>query len=246
MTGFWGQSGVGGGNMRRLFGWKVLTGLGLVTALVFTFGVVGAGSAPGDEHGLGASKVCNTPTKILSLMTCSMTIRNTSDDFKDDMKTLDLIDTVVAADGNHPSGNVIHDGRLVIVAAGLPGPGSTTVTHCEGGTGSGTVADPYLNSTFCVLNSGARLQALDFSHYAPTAADFHANAGHVLTDQAVARVTDLCTNPAGQATCPTQPLSASPNSNTVVQQLTSTTATQIHDGAHNAVTAVAVGTTVHD
>src|SRR3954469_12788000 len=203
------------------FSLRVLLGFGLVAGLVFAF--VAGGAAGQGEPGIGAWKVCNTATKIGSLMTCSMTIRNTSDDFEDDMKTIDLIDTVVAADGNHPSGNVIHDGRLVIVAAGVPGPGSAAVTHCEGGTGSGTVADPYLNSSFCVLNSGARIQALGFSHYAPTAADYHANAGHLLTDTAVARVTDLCTNPLGQATCPTQPLSASPNSNTVVQQLTSTT-----------------------
>src|SRR3954464_12525071 len=109
------------------FSLRVLLGFGLAAGLVFAFG---AGGAAGQgEHGIGASKVCNTPTKIGDLMVCSMTIRNTSDDFLDDMKTIDLVDTVQAADGAHPSGNIINVGRLVIVAAGAPGPGSTTTTH---------------------------------------------------------------------------------------------------------------------
>src|SRR3954453_8883681 len=156
--------GIGGGRMVRRFSLMGFAGVCLIGVL-FTFGAFSAGAQT--EHGIGFSKGCETPTKIGDKYTCSYTIRNNSDDFGDDVTATSIVDTVLTTPAQS-SGNIINLGRLVLLTA--PGTGT-----CNG-TGSGTVADPWLNSTQCLLHDGARIAALDFSFYTVTAADFAANA----------------------------------------------------------------------
>src|SRR5262249_44845634 len=165
------------------------------------------------------------------------TIRNNSDDFGDDLTFTSLVDNVFAFDGTKTSTNIVHDGQLVLQTA--PGSGI-----CTGGTGSGTVADPWINSTMCLLHNGARIHAVSFAFYTVRAGDYSANPQHLLADQAAATWQDLCTS--GAPNCPIGDQTITTGSSTTVQKLNSQTATQIHNAAHATVTTVGVGTTVHD
>src|SRR5262245_52575201 len=198
--------------MRRLFGWRTLTVVGVV-AVGLTFGVMLAGGQ--GEHGIGFSVGCVSPlTKIGDPYVCNYTMRNNSDDFGDDLTVTSIVDTVFAFDGAQTSPNIINAGRLVLLTA--PGTGD-----CTRGTGSGTVADPWVNSTQCTLfgnpadpANGAQIQAQNFSFYTVRAGDFAANPQHLLTDQAVMTWQDLCTS--GAPNCPDGNQTATAGSSTTV------------------------------
>ena len=59
---------------------------------------------------------------------------------------------------------------------------------------------------------------------------------------------DLCNDPTntGNSNCATNPPTVAAASQTLVTQLTATTTTDIHNAAHQIVTVVPAGTTVHD
>ena len=73
-------------------------------------------------------------------------------------------------------------------------------------------------------------------------------AGHTLSDSADLTWHDQCNDAAhtGNWDCVTDPPTNGAGSQTVVNQLTSTTNTAIHNAAHAVVTSVPVGTAVHD
>src|SRR6476469_7555291 len=134
--------------MRRFFGGRTVFGAVLVFA-VLTF--VAAAGADG-LHGIGLSKGCISAagkppgvTRVGQAYTCNYNIVNSSaiDTSLDTLTISSLVDTIATSPVT-TSGNIIHDGQLV--ASG----GAT----CTGGTGSGTIADPYINSTGCSLPSG--------------------------------------------------------------------------------------------
>src|SRR5690348_173270 len=108
--------------MRRFFGWRALTvlvGLGLAAGLTLSLGAFSAGAD--GQHGIGGSKSCSPSiVKIGDPMVCSASIRNNSDDFNDDMKTISFTDHVNAV---HPPPdlNLIHNASLTITNPGVQG-----------------------------------------------------------------------------------------------------------------------------
>ena len=108
-------------------------------------------------------------------------------------------------------------------------------------------ANPFTGATSCILPFGSRLNVQPFSFYTVQAADFGL-PGHALTDSAELAWHDLCNDPAGtgNSNCAANPPNSGAGSQTIVTGLPSTTSTTIHNAAHAAVTAVGVGTTVHD
>jgi len=218
--------------------------LGAFAVLALSFVFVGSAAAQDAEHGIGFSKGCASPTAIGEPYTCSYTIRNNSDDAGDTLTVSSVVDHVFTTP-TATSGNIIHDGAIVLVSAA----GSAT---CTGGTGSGTAANPWLNSTSCTLvgnpanpGAGGVIRVTSFSFYTVRDVDFAANAGHILTDEAFLTWADTCSS--GSSNCPVGPQTATSGSQTVVTQLASSTATQIHNAAHQVVTgSIAPGTNVHD
>ena len=101
--------------------------------------------------------------------------------------------------------------------------------------------------TSCTLPFNSRLQVLPFSHYTVQPGDFNL-PGHNLRDDAALGWNDLCNDPAGtgNTNCNANPPDVGAASLSLIQKLNSSTATDIHNAAHAVVTAVAVGTTVHD
>ena len=224
----------------RLFG---VAGLALAATI---FMLVGAGVARADnvQHGIAFTKGCASPTQIGQPYTCTYSIRNNTDEAHDTVVISGLNDTVHGGGGNQSSGNAFSSLKFQI---GAFESGFSTPPTCTGGSGSGTLLDPFTGATSCTLPFGSRLNVLPFSFYTVQAADF-ALPGHLLSDSADLTWHDNCDDPlhTGNSNCVSAPPTVGAGSQTVVTALTSTTATTIHNAAHQAVTAVAVGTTVHD
>ena len=101
--------------------------------------------------------------------------------------------------------------------------------------------------TSCTIPFNGRVVIQPFSHYTAQPGDF-ALPSHQLKDDAFLTWQDLCNDPAltGNTNCDTTPPLTAASSLSLIQQLTTTTATDIHNATHQTVTTVAVGTTVHD
>ena len=108
---------------------------------------------------------------------------------------------------------------------------------------TGRLATPYTGVTSCTLPFGSRLQVKPFSHYTVQAGDF-ALPRHVLTDTASLDWNNLCDKPS--TNCNPDPPNVGAGSSALDPEAGLVDGDDIHNAAHQVVTAVAVGTTVHD
>jgi hypothetical protein len=221
--------------MRRLR-WGTLAALGLAASLLVLATAAGAQGG----HGLGGSTNCSSPTKIGAPVFCTYTIRNNSDDFGDTMLAHSVIATAQGAGGSVISGNVFSSLQWVFT----PAPGDPGAPTCTGGSGLGTALSPRVGATSCNLPDEARIQSLSFTFYTAQPADFTL-PGDILPMLADYAAADLCDAP-GTENCPVADLTVGVNSQTAIVKRDSATATQIHNAAHQPVTTVEVGSTVHD
>ncbi len=214
----------------RLFGWRGLLGLVVVTTAM-TFGV---GTASAAFHGIGVTKGCVSPVKINAPYACSVQILNVVDTGHDTVRVTGLSDTVNSAGGPVPSGNILNQIGLVFSGA----------VTCTGGGGAGTSGSPYVGATSCLLPFGSSITTTGFTHYTVQAADFNL-PNHRLTDAASVNWNNTCvSNPDND--CTTLPQTAGAGSSALVDKLQTTTATDIHNAAHQTVTLVEARSTVHD
>ena len=216
----------------------------LVLAAGALFGVE-AGQAQTDvQHGIGLTKGCTSPTKVGDPYSCSYTIRNGLDEAEDTLTISSLVDVVHAASGD-VSSNIIGAAQITTTttATGATPSGAS----CVAASGNGVFPTPYTGVTSCTLPFGSRVNVLSFSHYSVQALDFTL-PNHQLRDDAFLSWHDTCNDPAGTGNqnCDPNPPDVGASSLSLVQQLVSSTATDIHNAAHAVVTTVAVGTTVHD
>ena len=203
------------------------------------FGVVllallctGSASALDVVHDIGFTKTCASTTTIGDPYQCSYVVQNTIDAAHDTLTVNGLVDVVHSAGGDQSSGNVF--GIIAIdnctTASGACTQSSAT---CTALFGTGTRANPWTSVSSCTLPFGSTLNFHSFSHYTVQAADFGL-PGHTLTDTASLTWHDLCDDPlgTGDTNCVANPPDVSAQSSTTVQQLGSSTATQIHNAAH--------------
>jgi hypothetical protein len=198
------------------------------------------GAVPGPQfHGIAFTKGCQSPTTIGQPYLCAYQITNNSDTAHDTLTFNAIVDQVHAFGGNVSAGNILPS--LTVHASGGASCDNTPVN----GTGTG--------NTFCTLPFNGAITTDFFSQYSPTGADWANLPGHVLTDTADLSWGDTCvpsdgTDPSSNCTVssPADTLGAQAESQSLIDQLPSSTATTIHDAAHNPVTAVAAGSTVHD
>ena len=133
--------------MRARLRLRLFVGLAvLVGTLAFS---VSAASAQIAVHGIGFIKGCDSPTNVGDPMNCSYGILNLPiiDTAHDTLRIFALSDQVHSAAGDVNSGNILGQLQLIF--------GGTATPICVGGSGSGTVADPYIGATACQLPSGA-------------------------------------------------------------------------------------------
>src|SRR5215212_1037414 len=215
--------------MGRIFGWRALLVCGVASAFM-VFGVSGA--LADDFHGIAFAKQCTSPVKIGDPYTCSVQILNVVDTAGDTLRVTGFSDVVHSAGGNVATANIMPSTGLVF----------TGPVVCSGGTGTGTDADPYIGATQCLLPFGASITTKPFSHYTVQPGDFNLT-NHQLTDTATLNWNNTCTAPSPNCTTDTQEITAG---SSAIVQLPTTTATSIHNAGHQAVTAVEIGSTVHD
>ncbi len=214
----------------RLFSWRALLGLSVVaTALVF-----GAGNASAAFHGIAVTKGCPSPVKIGDPYTCAVQILNSVDTGHDTLRVTGLSDQVNSAGGAVTTGNILPSTGLIFNGA----------VACSGGSGAGTILNPYVGATECLLPFGTSITTQTFSHYTVQTGDFNLPL-HRLTDTASVTWNNTCTfNPDND--CSTTSQIAGAGSSALVNKLVSSTATDIHDAAHQTVTLVEARSTVHD
>src|SRR5262249_27715603 len=121
---------------------------------------------------------------------------------------------------------------------------SGTVT-CNG-TGAGTATNPFVGSTQCTMRFPSSINVLNQTHYTVVPLDFNLNSvTHRLGDVGTLTWHSLCDG-ISPNNCDPSDTPSQARSSSVVTQLASTTSTQIHNAAHQVVTSVPAGSTVHD
>ncbi len=190
------------------------------------------------RHGVSPFKVCNPTTAVGQPYICSYAIQDT-DGFHDSITVNDVDDVVTTASGAVDSGNILGSLHL-IYDPGIANP--SAMPTCIGGTGLGTTASPYVGATMCTIPWDAGIETANYTFYSVKPLDYNLPS-HELTDLVGFTWDSLCES--GQS-CPTPNQLAQIGGSSFVQQLPSTTSTTIENGADTAVTAVAVGTPVHD
>jgi uncharacterized repeat protein (TIGR01451 family) len=230
--------------MRMSFGGRASAGLAVASALLAVWS--GGASAQNDvQHGIGFTAGCASPTQIGDPYRCAYTVLNVIDEAHDTLTINSLVDTVHAAIGDQTSGNLLNAAQVTITTTPL---GTTpSGATCLAASGNGVFPTPYTGVTSCNLPFGSRVNVLSFSHYTVEAADY-ALPNHELTNASSLTWHDLCDDPAhtDNHNCNPNPPNAGAGSLSAIEQLQSSTATQIHNAAHQVVTAVDVGTPVHD
>ena len=210
--------------------------LGIAVLFVLLGLGVGGAQAQNGFHGIAFNKGCDSPTNIGDPYSCAYQLLNVVDTNNDTLRVTGLSDQVHAAGGDVNSGNILGSLQLVF---------SDPSVSCVGGGGLGTLASPYLGATSCLIPKGSFIATSDFSFYTVVAADFGL-PDHSLTDTATLSWADTCDHSSAPTNCTTGAQTATAGSSSAISQLGSSTATDIHNAAHQVVTTVAAGSTVHD
>jgi hypothetical protein len=226
--------------MRSQLSWRKLIRLGAVLATLFALPAGSGGAVPGSQfHGIAFTKGCQSPTQIGGPYLCAYQVLNVADTAHDTLTFSSIVDTVHAFPTNVSLGNILPS--LTLHAAGGAFCDNTPVN----GTGTG--------NTFCTLPFGGSIMTDFFSQYSPDGDDWANLPGHTLTDTAVLGWGDTCvpsdgTDPSSNCTVssPADSLEQNAQSQSLIEQLPSSTATEIHNDQHGVVTAVRAGSTVHD
>jgi hypothetical protein len=156
-----------------------------------------ASAAMGQFHGLGVAKQCISRTPVFGPYTCAYRVINNEDDTVPQQNTYtfnSVIDAVHAKRGDVTSANLISTIRWV----------ATNGATCSGGSGTGTLMDPYVGVSSCtlpgtaaILGPFATVESLGNSFYTVQPTDYN-NARHLLTDTATVNWTDTTISLRGQ------------------------------------------------
>jgi len=218
----------------------IMSAAGLLVLLAFA----GSASAQDVNHAIDFTKSCTSPTKIGDPYQCSYTVRNDIDAAQDALTVNGLRDVVHRAAGDLDSGNVFSTLQIDSCTT-ASGACTQSAATCTGGVGTGTRVDPWVGATSCTLPYGSQLNFHSFSHYTVQPADYGL-ASHLLKDDAFLTWHDLCNGPVANTNCVADPADAQAGSQTVVERLSSSTSTVIHDSDHQTVATANTGTVVHD
>ena len=236
---------------------RVFLGTGaLLLVLGVTAGIIASSglavTAVDVQHGIGFTKGCASPTTVYQPYSCTFSIRNSIDEAQDTLTFNGLSDVVHTATGDVASGNIFTQLKYEI---GLFLPTFSTPPFCTGGVGTGTSADPFRSQpgnplVSCTLPFGSTLRVQSNSIYTVQPLDYNivGPPAHTLSDSATVTWNDLCDDTAhtGNSNCVTAAQQNGAGSQSLINQLPSSTTTAIHNAGHTVVTSVPVGTTVHD
>jgi hypothetical protein len=211
---------------------RILSAAALATGIGVTAST-SAMAAAVPQYGIGFTKGCVSPTLVGAAYRCSFTIQNTFDTVGDTLTITNMSDVVHAAAGDVASPGNYFALLHFDVLAGSP--------ICTGGTGTGTIADPWIGVTSCSLPAGSKLETAGISYYTVAAGDF---AVSPLKDEANLSWVNQC-NGTGGTSCSTLPQHTTTTSQSVINKNPSNTVTAIKLGGQT-VTAVFAGSSVTD
>ena len=203
--------------VRQLALGRVAGGLGILAIAATTLLVI-VGSASSALFGVSVLKDCVTPVNVGAAYACEFEISNTVQDSHNTVTVSQLRDEVFAA---------VPPPDLV-----LPINSSTPGLILAGGA--------TCDATKCTIPFGGSLTTSFISHYTVQAADFPVvqDRGTFTWRNSCDVVTEGCEGTIDNNSQATAQASVNP--------LSTTTVTAIHNAAHQVVTAVPVGSTVHD
>jgi hypothetical protein len=193
-------------------------------------------------HGAAATKQTTSPVKVGDPYTSRSQFLNVVDEGEDTLRVTGLSDVVFASGGNDSSGDILAGTKLFF---------DDTLVTCTGGSGNGVTG--YLGATSCLVEFGGTITTDFFSHYTVVAGDFQLDSDpsnppdpdHMLADTVTWNWNNTCVSDPDQD-CSTEPQTQTAGSSALVLLLESNTTTNIHNAAHQTVTTVLKGTTVHD
>jgi len=176
------------------------------------------------------AKSCVSPVMVTDPYTCQFSIGNSAGNT---LRVSSLVDVVHAAGGDVTSVNILPILQLVFTGS----------VACSNGSGAGTTANPNHSATSCLIPSGASIHTVAFSQYDVQAADYGLPS-HLLSDGASLTWNDTCTPDASG--CATTDQTATASASALVELLSASTITAIHDAAHSTVAAVEPNAVVPD
>ena len=174
----------------KIQGWRSLW---LVGALAAAALIVASADAESVTYGVSVSKGCNSPVMVGEQFTCFYVFSNTQPSVA--APSQDTVSVVGATDSANrnpdpvtgPDVNILSQLQLVY-GADIAGAGPVV---CNGGSGLGTSASPYVGAHDCTIPYGAKISSKDFDLGTVTAQDAQA-PGHKLHDQITFTWNDLC------------------------------------------------------
>jgi hypothetical protein len=194
------------------------------------------------------SEVCGSDLSLTGIYigqpyVCSYAIQNT-DAFQDAISLSAINDVVLSDTGVISSGNILSSLDLIF-EPGIGNPG--VMPSCTGGSGLGTVANPYIGATLCTIPWDAGIESANFSFYSASPLDYDL-PGHLLGDTVTFTWQSLCSSPGGSGiSCPLGNQFIEIGGSLAVRQLASDSSSQILTSSDMPVTGpVAFGTSVHD
>jgi hypothetical protein len=229
--------------------------IGLTLALTGAFAAV---TDPELQHGISFTKGCKSPTAIGSGDSCAYSIFNDHDEAHDTLTISGLKDIVHAAFGKEEK----TENLFTLATTKLDnceeasGPCTQSKAKCEaksGLTGTGTRADPWQHVEKCTLPFGekheSRINVESSAQYTIKITDFEnlpkEKGEAVLADTGELTWNDLCDGTPTSNCTENPPPNTGAVSKVLLEPIRSTTTTTIHVG-EPPVTAVPVGSTVHD
>jgi hypothetical protein len=212
---------------------RVLSAFALVSGVWVAVLTSAATAAAVPQYGIGFTKGCVSPTLVGAPYQCSYTIQNTFDTVGDTLTITNMSDVVHAAAGDVASPANYFALLHFDILAGSP--------VCTGGTGTGTIANPWIGVTSCSMPAGSKLETANITYYTVAAGDF---ATSPLQDEAILNWVNAC-NGTGGTSCSTLPQHTTTTSQSVINKNPSNTVTAIKQGGQT-VTSVAAGSSVTD
>ena len=191
-----------------------------LVATVFVGASLFVSAAPSGAVAFGVSvlKDCQTPINVGDAYSCEFEISNTVQTSHNTVTVDQLTDLVFASGGTVTGVMAINTSTPGLILSGV-----------------GTVCD----ATKCTIPFGGTVTTSFMSHYTTVIGDFPA-----ISDTGTFRWKNVCDKVA--AGCSTTPTTGASTASADINPLPTSVVTAIHNAAHQAVTTVAIGSTVHD
>src|SRR5262245_18640007 len=185
-------------------------------------------------YGIASGKQCAGPINVGDPYICTASLDNTNSTSEGTVTTDQVVDQVF-----HPDGTLAATLTVAINASTVFPAGAVHLVD------NGVAPAPSCTATLCSVPFGDHV-IVDINHYTAQLQDVGVAPQNTLSDIATFRYRQVCDKPVVGNPCSTANSVTGTGAATDVLPVPTTTTTDIHNAAHQVVTAVAAGTPVHD